>query len=152
MNAHRALQHLGRIIVNLVRTLLGMKFPGKQMVVYLHAGPRVNGRIALLAWSQLGGLPVGEPLVLGYALSENQGKYLLEAVVGNLILLDECLQLDETGRGEFTKLCQRMEVIFQRKPDFLYRGVLENRHQPVEAPYLLQAEKEALAWHRKLHQ
>ena len=73
------------------RAKVGMEFPCEKVIVDSLACPCVDGGILLLAVGQFLCLPVGQTLVFGNPVVEDYAVNLLQAVVGYIVILYECL-------------------------------------------------------------
>ena len=91
--------------------VFGDEVAGLQVVVDAQAGPRVDGGIGLLGIGEVGGFPVRELLAFADLFLEEDGVDLLQAHVGDVILLDKLLEFDEAYWLEVTHACQLMEIV-----------------------------------------
>ena len=104
---------------------MGVEASALQVVVDLQACPGVDGCVALLGVGELGGFPVGELLSLADLVLEEDGVNLLQAHVGDLVLLDEGLQLDEAGGVDVGDAGELVEVVAGGEADLDAGFVLE---------------------------
>ena len=132
---------------------LGDELSGLEVLVDLEAGPGVDGGILLLGVGEVGGFPVGELLALADLLLEDDGVDLLQAHVGDGILLDEFLQLGEAGGVEGgVEAHELVEVICGREADFDDGCVLQELPQGCGQAGLVEAEEEGVGLGRELEQ
>ena len=88
---------------------------GHEVVVDAQTGPGVDGGIALLGFGELRGLPVGELLALADFLVKNDGVDLLQAHVGDMVLLDHLLEFDEGSGLHVADAGELVEVVVGRQ-------------------------------------
>ena len=96
-----------------------------EVLIDAQAGPGVDGGIALLCLGELGGFPVRELLPLADLLMEKDGEDLLEAHVGDAVLFDHLLQLDESSRMQIAHPGKLMEVVGGGEAHLDAMGVLK---------------------------
>ena len=131
---------------------MGDEVAGLQVLVDAEAGPGVDGGIALLGFGELGRFPVGELLVFADFLLEEDGIDFLQAHVGDVILLDRLLQLDESSRGEVANTAQLMKVVGGGNAHFDVLGVFEVLLERGGDAGLIDAEEESVTVGGQLQQ
>ena len=125
---------------------------GAEIAVEPETGPGVDCGIGLLLGRESVGLPVGKSLAFGYALAEDDSVDLLERSVGDVILLDERLQLDKALRLNLARASENREVVVDREPNLGNGGVAQEVDEPVEEPEDVDAEEESEIVGSDLHQ
>ena len=116
-----------------------------QIFIDFETRPSVDGGIALLGIGERGGLPIGELLPLADLHLEKDGKNLLEAHVGDAILLDELLQLDEAGRAAVTDACKLMKIVTRGETYLDARLIFKVLLEELRNTSFVQAEEEGIA-------
>ena len=115
-------------------------------------GDGVERSIGQLLGIELVGFPVGETLSLAELLLEEKGVDLGQAEVGDAVVLDQRLQLDESFRFErFAPFAEVLEVVLRGEPDLDEVGILEELLETI-GKFLNLVEPEEIAHlpHRKL--
>ncbi len=82
--------------------------------------PCIGSRVHALRLVQFGGFPVGKLLGFGDAQPENVCGKLLDALVAYAPFPGNLLQVDKTGRGEFTILLETADVVENGRSDLDY--------------------------------
>ena len=115
-------------------------------------GDGVERSIGQLLGIELVGFPVGETLSLAELLLEEKGVDLGQAEVGDAVVLDQRLQLDESFRFErFAPFAEILEVVLRGESDLDEVGILEELLETI-GKFLNLVEPEEIAHlpHRKL--
>ena len=132
--------------------LLGDESAGLQALIDAQAGPCIDGCVTLLGIAQLGRLPVGELLVFADLLLEKDGIDLLQAHVGDAVLLDQLLQFDESGGMDVAQPGQLMEIVGSRETHLNDAGVLEVLLEWGSDARFVQADQKGVGVGRELQQ
>lgn len=109
----------------------GVEIAGDEVIVDHLACPGVNGGIMLLINCEFGRFPVGESLIFGDSLLENDAEDALETVVGDFVVFDKRLEFYESFGIEIGQFGKRVEIVFDGKTYFLDVGALEETEQGV---------------------
>ena len=105
--------------------LLGDECASLQMPVNEQTRPGVDGGIPLLGIAELGGFPVGELLSFADLLLEKYGVDLLQAHVGDVVLLDQLLQFNEACGMHVAYACELVKVVGGRKAHLDDTGIFQ---------------------------
>ena len=124
--------------------LLRYEITCQQEVIDAQAGPCVNGGIALLGLGELGGFPIGELLVLADLVLKKDGINLLQAHVGDVVLLDELLQFNKSSRMQFSHASKLMEIIGGGQADLDNGLIFKEFPEHIGQFRLLQTEEEGI--------